>query len=984
MHLRRRAAHAVLAGTILGVATCRETEEPLAPRAADSRIPPAPNFSSATTDGVAVLVGAGDIAACDRTQDDATADLLDAEIAAAPDAVVFTLGDNAFESGSEAEFTDCYDPTWGRHKARTRPTPGNREYTTVGAPGYFGYFGEILTPFGDAARDPARGYYSYDVGAWHVVVLNDNVSMSAGSAQIAWLKTDLAASTKACTIAYWHEPLFWSSGSSGTRKPAWDALYAAGAEIVMNSDRRNYERFAPQTPDGVADPEYGVRAFIVGTGGAATNTPFGPSAANSEVRIRNTPGVLRLSLGKGTYAWQFVPIAGKTETDEGTGTCHRSPPSAASVLVGAGDIAACTTTDDDATADLLDGIAGQVFTLGDHAYESGTQAEYNDCYGPTWGRHKARTRPAPGNRDSTGAAASGYYTYFADVLAPFGDGAADPARSYYSYDLGDWHVVALNSNVPISRSSAQIAWLKADLAATTKACTIAYWHKPLFWSDGSASRYKPVWDVLYKAGVEIVMNADRRNYERFAPQTPDGIADPEYGVRAFIVGTGGALTNTPFGPPRANSEVRIRNAPGVLKLTLGTGSYAWEFVPIASMTAADQGLGTCHGPPAPLASVSVSPANASVEAGSTLQLAATLREASGEILWGRAVTWASSDPAVATVSASGLVTGVSFGRVSVTATSEGMTGTAAITVGFGRAQRPYTADSPWNTPIPADATVDPNSTAMIATIAANSTGLLRSSPNQYAYPVHFADATTPRVTLVCTGLVWVNAADGSAAKVKTKELPNAPIPLEARPGKGDDDQIIVIDTETGDEYDVYRFVPPNGCQNVTKYERGVFRDAVETTYISRGAGVPYLAGLIRPWEIAQGRIEHALAFAYLTNRLGRCVYPASKTDGKVDQLDVLPEGARLRLDPTLDVESIPGLDRTGRIIARALQEYGAYNIDNSGSNKLYPEDNLTANWGTTLVASTVSAIPIDRLQVLRLPDAYWAETYTPNHGKCVR
>jgi hypothetical protein len=266
----------------------------------------------------------------------------------------------------------------------------------------------------------------------------------------------------------------------------------------------------------------------------------------------------------------------------------------------------------------------------------------------------------------------------------------------------------------------------------------------------------------------------------------------------------------------------------------------------------------------------------------------------------------------------------------------------------------------------------------------NNNGKLRSSPNQFAYPVHFADAATPRVTLVCTGLVSVNAADGSVFKLNTKQLPNVPIPPEARPGKGDDDQIIVIDTETGDEYDVYRFKPPNECQNITKYERGVFRDAVETTYISRGAGVPYLAGLIRPWEIEQGRIEHALAFAYATNRLGRCVYPASKTDGKHDRLDVLPEGARLRLDPTLDVNSIPGLDRTGRIIARALQEYGAYNIDNSGSNKIYPEDNLTANWGTTLVAKTVSKIPVERLQVLRLPDAYWAKTYVPNHGKCVR
>jgi hypothetical protein len=303
---------------------------------------------------------------------------------------------------------------------------------------------------------------------------------------------------------------------------------------------------------------------------------------------------------------------------------------------------------------------------------------------------------------------------------------------------------------------------------------------------------------------------------------------------------------------------------------------------------------------------------------------------------------------------------------------------------FGRAQRPYAASSPWNTPIPAGAQIDPNSAAMIATIAVNNNGKLRSSPNQYAYPVHFADATTPRVTLVCTGRIAVNTADGTVFTLRNKELVNVPIPPEARPGKGDDDQIIVIDVDTGDEYDVYRFSPPSGCQNLTKYERGVFRDAVEASYISRGAGVPYLAGLVRPWEIAQGRIEHALAFGYYTNRAGRCVYPASKTDGKVDRLDVLPEGARLRLDPALNVDKIPGLDRTGRIIARALQEYGAYNIDNSGSNKLYVEDNLTANWGTTLVAKTVSAIPIDRLQVLRLPDAYWADPYIPNHGKCVK
>jgi PKD repeat protein len=1079
MHPYRSALRAALisGGTILGIATCRETQEPLAPFVAG------PSVSTSTAGAPVVFIGAGDIASCARTQDDATANLLDAEIAAAPDAVVFTLGDNAYDAGSADELTTCYHPTWGRHKERTRPTLGNKDYTTAGAPGYFGYFGDILAGFGAAATDPTKGWYSYDVGDWHVVVLNDNVSMSATSPQVEWLKADLAASTKPCTIAYWHEPRFYSSGSSSKPAAVWDALYAAGADIVMNADRRNYERFAPQRPDGTADPEKGIRQFVAGTGGggsyvAHSSTPL----VNSEARIKQY-GVLKLTLGAGTYSWKFLPIAGKTETDEGTGTCSGGtvsggalpiarpggpytsdgsvtfdgsassdpqgdvpltydwdfgdsadpvpgsgatpthvysaigtytvtlvvtdskgnqsspvttsvvigppPTSGAAVLIGAGDIASCTRTQDDETAKLLDAeIAASpnavVFTLGDNAYDTGTATEYANCYGPTWGRHKARTRPALGNKDYTTAGAPGYFGYFRDVLASLRDAAGDPARGYYSYDVGDWHVVVLNQNAPIGAASAQIAWLKADLAASTKPCTIAYWHAPRFYSDGSSSTYKPAWDVLYAARADVVLNADRKNYERFAPQMPDGVADPEKGIRQFVVGTGGGSGLTSFGTPRANSEVRIKQY-GVLKLTLDAGSYSWKFVPIAGKTETDEGTGTCHASPDPAVSVSVEPAKATVEPGNTLQLTATVRDGTGNVLEGRAVTWASSATAVATVSASGLVTAAASGAAVVTATSdEGKTGEAVITVPFGRAQRPYTADSPWNTPIPADATVDANSAAMIATIAANDDGELRSSPNQYTYPVHFADATTPRVTLVCTGRVWVNAADGSASNVTSKQLPNVPIPADAQPGGGDDNQIIVIDTETGDEYDVYRFAPPNGCENVTKYERGVFRDAVETTYISRGAGVPYLAGLIRPWEIAQGRIEHALAFAYHTNRLGRCVYPASNTDGKVDQLDVLPEGARLRLDPTLDVETIPGLDRTGRIIARALQEYGAYNIDNSGSNKLYPEDNLTANWGTTLVASTVSMIPVDRLQVLRLPDAYWAETYSPTHGDCVK
>jgi hypothetical protein len=304
--------------------------------------------------------------------------------------------------------------------------------------------------------------------------------------------------------------------------------------------------------------------------------------------------------------------------------------------------------------------------------------------------------------------------------------------------------------------------------------------------------------------------------------------------------------------------------------------------------------------------------------------------------------------------------------------------------GFPRDARPYAADSPWNTPIPDGAPIDPRSDALVATILESSNGRLRSDPTQYSFPVYFSDATTPKLTMVCSGIVSINHPDGTRTSLSSGQLAGVPIPPEAKPSAGNDAQIIVVDTGTGDEYDVYEFVPPNACSNITRYIGGVHRSAAESSYISRGAGVPYLAGLIRPWEIAEGRIEHALAFGYELGRARRCVFPASKTDGDDSRTDVIPQGARLQLDPELDVDRIEDLDATGRIIARALQKYGMYLIDNSGANKVYAEDIRTANWGTILVAETVSAIPVDRLQVLRLPDAYRAQTYDPNHGGCVR
>lgn len=255
--------------------------------------------------GDPVLVGAGDIANS-GSGDSATATLLDGITG-----TVFTTGDNVYENGTAGEFSSYYAPTWGRHKARTKPAPGNHEYNTSGATGYFGYFG-------------VPSYYSYDLGNWHVVSLNSNIAMTAGSAQERWLRTDLAASAKPCTLAYWHHPLYTSSAdhapSTGTR-PLYQALYDYNADVVVWGHNHVYERFGPMNANGVADASRGLRSFVAGMGGASHYT-FGTIQANSEARNADTYGLLKFTLHATGYDWQFVPVAGKTYSDSGTGGCH--------------------------------------------------------------------------------------------------------------------------------------------------------------------------------------------------------------------------------------------------------------------------------------------------------------------------------------------------------------------------------------------------------------------------------------------------------------------------------------------------------------------------------------------------------------------------------------------------------------------------------------------------------------------------------------
>lgn len=259
------------------------------------------------------------------------------------------------------------------------------------------------------------------------------------------------------------------------------------------------------------------------------------------------------------------------------------------VLVGAGDIAECDTNGDEQTAALLDKIPGTVFTAGDNAYHDGTASEFNSCYAPSWGRFLSRTRPAPGNHDYRSSKARPYFGYY-------GGRAGEAGVGYYSYNLGAWHIVSLNSEIPMKPGSPQERWLRADLAATKTKCTLAYWHSPRFSSGtehGSDPSTQPLWQALYDNGADVVVAGHEHNYERFAPQTPTGRADPDSGVREFVAGTGGA-DHYAFGPPIANSEVRNGDTWGVLKLTLEPGAYKWQFIPVAGKTFSDSGSARCH------------------------------------------------------------------------------------------------------------------------------------------------------------------------------------------------------------------------------------------------------------------------------------------------------------------------------------------------------------------------------------------------------
>jgi acid phosphatase type 7 len=266
--------------------------------------------------GDPTLVAAGDIASCGHPDDIQTA----AIIAGLPQATVLTLGDNAYQDGTPAQFTQCYAPVWGAFLARTHPAIGNHEYQTASAAGYFGYFGA-------AAGDPTQGYYSFDLGAWHLISLNSECGHVGGcdalSPQYAWLAADLAAHPARCTLAYWHRPLFASGreGSDAAVQPLWQALYAAGVDVVLNGHDHIYERFVPQDPLGNSDPAHGITEFVVGTGGY-DHAPMKAILPGDVVHDDTTFGVLQMALHPGGYDWSFLPIPGGSFTDSGSAACH--------------------------------------------------------------------------------------------------------------------------------------------------------------------------------------------------------------------------------------------------------------------------------------------------------------------------------------------------------------------------------------------------------------------------------------------------------------------------------------------------------------------------------------------------------------------------------------------------------------------------------------------------------------------------------------
>ena len=418
-----------------------------------------------------------------------------------------------------------------------------------------------------------------------------------------------------CSAALWLPPLVAACGGNGSTSPATptrpvpaivvtaapvplvavpgsggaaSSRYRATAELVFKETagvaaRVTQLRVDITAPSGWSSSQSQDTDLAIAASGTATTTittTFDAGGPDTSARWRLSP----VGVTADGQTFNVTPV--ETEL--------RIPPPqiADAVFVGAADIVRCDKAESAATATLLDGIPGTVFTAGDNVYPQATADLLVGCYEPTWGRHKWRTYPAPGNHEWEVGAGGPYFSYFGSAAGPSGLG-------YYSFAVGSWHVISLNSNIAANAGSPQYEWLKADLAEWPALCTAVIWHHPLFSSgtNGNSSRMRDAWRLLTQAGAELVISGHDHTYERFAPQDADARPTPR-GMRAFVLGTGG---NSLYGrgSSQANSEVFENRTWGVLKLTLKSGSYDWEFVPIAGQSFRDAGSSACIAPQTP-------------------------------------------------------------------------------------------------------------------------------------------------------------------------------------------------------------------------------------------------------------------------------------------------------------------------------------------------------------------------------------------------
>ncbi|HWC73007.1 MAG TPA: Ig-like domain-containing protein, partial [Gemmatimonadales bacterium] len=649
----RGVSRAARALPLLLLTTCNDSNNPIAPSTTEIPPPPPPLLADVTT-GPQTLIGAGNIARCDRTNDEATGLLLDNY----PTATVYTTGDNTNGNASLTNFNNCYGPSWGRNKGRTRPAVGQNEYKQAGASGFYTYF----KPNGG---DSLKYYYSYDLGGWHIMVLNDEITMTAGSPQELWLRNELANNTKKCTLAYWNHPRFTAVGTNNLAsvKPLWDALYAYNADIVVNGHPQIYERFAPQSPTAVAD-SLGIREFIVGTGGINLQNPVN-IRANSQVRQGTTYGVLKFTLDTTSYAWEFVPVPGGTFTDTGTGTCHTRAGVASidvtptSATLNPGSTVQLTATPRDANGTPL---TGRVVTWS----SSDTTVAGVSSTGLV-------TAKAVGGPVTITATSEGKSASAAITVSPVPIATIDLVPASATIQTGATQQFTAtpkdaNGNALTGRT---ITWATSDAnVATINASGLA---------TGVA------------AGGPITITASSEGQSATASLTviPIPVASVTVSptTASVVVGATQQLTATPKdanGNPLTGRTITWTSSDATIATVdangLVTGNAIGGPVTITATSEGKSATAAITVTPVPVASVDVSPPTASMLIGGTAQLSATPKDANGNPLTGRTVTWTTGNSNIATVDANGLVTGTGAGTVTITATSEGKSGTASVTV----------------------------------------------------------------------------------------------------------------------------------------------------------------------------------------------------------------------------------------------------------------------------------------------------------------